>query len=88
MYADNIIIMSPSLAGLQHMLDKCTQYGNAFNIVFNAVKTVCIATSKKLLIPTNTYVFIDGNAIPWVRSFKYLGVVFNISTRCVRWRQL
>ena len=77
MYADDIVIMSPSLVGLQHMLDKCTEYGNAFNIVFNAAKTVCIAIGKKLLIPTDTYVFIDGNAIPWVRSFKYLGVVFN-----------
>jgi len=77
MYADDIIIMSPSLVGFQRMLDNCTEYGNAFNIVFNAVKTVCIAVGKKLLIRTDTYVYIDGNAIPWVHSFKYLGVVFN-----------
>ena len=38
MYADDIILLSPSAYGLQCMLDKCIQYGVEHNIVFNAKK--------------------------------------------------
>jgi len=37
MYADDLLIMSPSLVGLQHMLDTCSQY---------AAKTACVAVGK------------------------------------------
>jgi len=33
MYADDIIIMSPSIDGLQRMLDIFAKYGHSFNIV-------------------------------------------------------
>ena len=78
MYADDLLIMSPSLVGLQHMLDTCTEYGHDFSLVFNAAKTVCAAVGKNLLTSCDTHVFITGKAIPWVSSFKYLGVVFNV----------
>ena len=49
MYADDIVIMSPSLVGLQHimhMLDKCTEYGNAFNIVLMLLKLSALQLAK------------------------------------------
>ena len=36
MYVDDLILLSPCVAGLQSMLDVCTVYGNEFDIVFNA----------------------------------------------------
>lgn len=43
----------------------------------SSAETVCAAVGKKRLISSNTHVFIDGKTIPWVASFKYLGITFN-----------
>jgi len=40
MYADDLILLSPCVAGLQSMLDVCTVYGTEFDIVLNAKKCV------------------------------------------------
>jgi len=38
MYADDLILISPTVGGLQSMLTVCTNYGHSFDIVFNAKK--------------------------------------------------
>jgi retron-type reverse transcriptase len=40
MYADDLLLLSPSLVGMQRMLDVCWAYGVAHNIIFNHNKTV------------------------------------------------
>ena len=37
MYADDLLILSPSVVGLQYMLDICSGYGRTHDIIFNAV---------------------------------------------------
>jgi len=39
MYADDLILLSPSIDGLQGMLILCTVYGANFDIIFNVKKT-------------------------------------------------
>ena len=46
MYAVDLLIMSPSVIGLQNLLDICTHYGNKYHILFNAQKICCIAVGK------------------------------------------
>ena len=43
MYADDLLILFPSVGALQNMLDTCSTYGLNHNIMFNAAQTVCVA---------------------------------------------
>jgi hypothetical protein len=43
MYAYDILLLSPSIHGLQCMLDRCNVYGRKCDILFNPKKSVCIA---------------------------------------------
>jgi hypothetical protein len=76
MYADDLLLLSPSVVGLQEMLDICTVYGLRHDIHFNAKKTVCVAIGKMYRCVHCT-LYINNVAIPWANSFKYLGVVFD-----------
>ena len=75
MYADDLLLLSPSFRGMQIMLDICTQYGLVHNIVFNAVKTVSTVIGHRRTV-FNESLYISDRPIPWVDSFKYLGVMF------------
>jgi hypothetical protein len=39
MYADDLVVLSPYSAGLQQLLNICTEYGAEFDIKYNAVKS-------------------------------------------------
>ena len=78
-YADDVILLSPSLIGLQAMLDVCACYGNTHDIIFNSKKSVCMVVGKSVIAPLPSMSIGDDN-INWVKSLKYLGVTFvNIS---------
>ena len=47
MYADDVVLMSPSTTGLQKLVDICFNYGTAHNIVFNQTKTVFMHVKSK-----------------------------------------
>jgi hypothetical protein len=40
MYADDIVLIAPSLKGLQKLVNTCFKYGSSHNIIFNKNKTV------------------------------------------------
>jgi len=48
MYADDLILLSPCVAGLQNMLDVCTVYGNELDI-FIAKKCMFMVVGKCLM---------------------------------------
>jgi len=74
MYADDLILLSPSLCGLQYMIVICSDYATDHSLVFNATKTVCTIVNKlKCLISA---VSMDNNEIKFTNHFKYLGVHF------------
>ena len=41
-YADDVTLLSPSISGLQNMLDKCYAFSKDYSMVFNENKTACI----------------------------------------------
>ena len=41
-YADDLTILSPSIGGLQTMLNVCDEFANEYFVKFNAKKTVCM----------------------------------------------
>ena len=85
-YADDIALLSPSLDGLQNMVDTCTSYAKVHNLTFSTheipskSKTKCMAflktkrDLKKLQL--------DGKPLPWVDSVKHLGTTLTNNKGC------
>ena len=41
-YADNVTLLAPTATSLNAMLDTCTQYSIANDIIFNPIKSKCM----------------------------------------------
>jgi len=79
LYADDLLLLSPSVIGLQSMLDKCFEVGKVLSLEFNAEKSHCITIGKKSacdITPMNLY----DNRVEWCESIKYLGVYLQRGT--------
>ena len=74
MYADDIVLISPSSAGLIELIEICQQFGINNDIKFNTTKSAILPflpeDKKKFKIPT---LYLNNEQIPVVSSFKYLG---------------
>ena len=73
LYADDIILLSPSVAGLQTMLNKCSDIACTLSLQFNVNKSHCIVVGKSYKIDI-TPMSLSGTTIEWCKSIKYLGV--------------
>ena len=76
-YADDICLLAPSAIGLRQMLDVCCNFSICNDIMFNPVKSVCIAfqpKKSKLFCPNVT---LDNNFLKYLGRTKYLGFMFN-----------
>ncbi len=60
MCADDLLIFSPSVIGLQYMLDCCYEYGQKQDILFNPRKSVCLAAGGKSYAGAITVICISG----------------------------
>ena len=47
MYADDLCVFSPSVAGLRKLTDCCAEYGNMFDTTYNANKSFCMIIDNK-----------------------------------------
>ena len=88
MYADDLLLMSASVSGLQRMLDICYRFGVNNSIVFNQRKSICTLVGRNQHKPVERMTLGDMK-LEWVNSFKYLGHTFNcgcflhFDSRCV-----
>jgi len=78
MYADDIVLLAPSLSGLQKLLTRCENYGTLHDIKFNTEKTALLYFRSELLrksdLPT---LQLGGRDLKIVQSVKYLGHLLN-----------
>jgi hypothetical protein len=75
MYADDVLLISASIGGLQKLLDVCHKYCEVVGLVLNAKKSNCVMIGKF----NNTNISnmeIGGIPIVWSKTLKYLGVYF------------
>ena len=76
-YADDIMLISPTIDGLQDMITTSADFMKAHNLAFSTnpdprkCKTKCMAFTKKerIIAPLR----MNGNDLPWVTSAKHLG---------------
>lgn len=72
-YADDVTLLSPTVFGLQKMLQICEQFGSEFNIRYNPKKTVCMCFHRKRIDLDGFSVRLYGKLLPWSESAKHLG---------------
>ena len=82
LYADDIILISPTASGLQKLICECEIFSKSHSIDFNVKK------SKMMIIPANGYrdfvfpqVFLNKNPLEKVSTFKYLGHILTDDMR-------
>lgn len=73
-YADDLTILSPSIAGLRQLIKVCEKHADICDILFNANKTRCMKFLPKGWKNTVTpCLSLNGDNISFASSIKYLG---------------
>ena len=75
MYADDIILLSASLRGLQELLVCCSNVSKDLRLRFNCDKSCCIAfgPQARSQLPQ---LGLGSGLLQWCTSVKYLGINF------------
>jgi hypothetical protein len=74
LYADDIILLAPSVSALQKLLHICESELAALDMAINAKKTACMRIGARFKAECVDILTIDGRTIKWVEQIKYLGV--------------
>ena len=80
-YADDIVLISPTVHGMRLMLNMCNQFARDFDVVFNASKSKCIVNRPRN-VSLCSYVrdvcfSVGGHDIEVVDSWPHLGHIFS-----------
>lgn len=77
-FADDLVIIAPSLKALQKLVDTCNCTGMELDIKFNELKTMCMVFRVRKY---NNYDFepimLNGKPLQYCKSFRYLGHIVN-----------
>jgi Reverse transcriptase (RNA-dependent DNA polymerase) len=74
-YADDVLLLSGSLVGLQCLVNICVEFGLNYGMSFNAVKSMCMVFSSKEWRLDPPAIIVGGLNLTWVKMLKYLGVI-------------
>jgi Reverse transcriptase (RNA-dependent DNA polymerase) len=73
-YADDIILLAPSVSALQQLVSMCEVNLQSLELAINIRKSVCTRIGPRFNAPCTNIVTSDGSALRWVDSIRYLGV--------------
>ena len=73
-YADDIILLCPTLSGLKEMIKICESYAIKHNITFNGTKSKLLIFGKKCEDPN---IMINGKKAEMCTKAHYLGILYN-----------
>ena len=75
LFADDVVIFSPSAKGLQELLNVCTSFAQSHNVVFNTTKSQCMIINSKYKVLRNPSFRLCSTCLPYTDKYKYLGHV-------------
>ena len=75
MYADDVILVSPSVRLLRQLVALCEQEFNEIGLKFNVLKCTAMRISDRHKCGAIELSDLSKNSIQWVNEMKYLGVV-------------
>ena len=74
LYADDILLLTPSVAGLQKLLLLCEAELQLLGLKINDKKTVCMRIGPHYQASCGGIVTLNGRVLEWVHEIRYLGV--------------
>ena len=75
-YADDLCIMSASLAGLPKLIAICYNYSVQNSLTFSPTKSVCVVFKPKKFELYCPPMVLSASPLPYVDSVQYLGFMF------------
>ena len=76
MYADDILLLAPTVTGLQLLLEQCECELLDLDMRVNSKKSVCLRFGARFNTSCASIVSSFGGPLQWVGSCRYLGVYF------------
>jgi len=76
LYADDILLISPSISGLQTLINICETELINVDMSINVKKSVCIRVGPRFNAKCVNITSISGLQFEWVDKCRYLGVFF------------
>ena len=74
LYADDIILLSPSIQALQSLLIVCESELRYLDMLINAKKSCCMRIGQRYNASCAPIVTLSGDILPWLEEIRYLGV--------------
>ena len=75
-FADNRVIISPTIQHAQSLVNIATRWADQHGMAFNIVKCGYLRTHTAARTPMPSLILLNNETIPFVNSYKYLGVMF------------
>lgn len=75
LYADDIVLLAPSIDALQKLLTLCEQHLAYLDMALNAKKSTCIRFGRYFKDECRPITTSSGECLCWVSSCRYLGVM-------------
>ena len=79
MYADDLVLFSESIEGMQSMLNCLKDYTSEWSLTVNVSKTKIVVFRNGGKVRNNESWYYDNEPIVTVDKFSYLGLVFNFN---------
>ena len=80
LYADDIVLLAPSVTGLQFLLTTCERYLSEIDMNINVSKSTCIRFGPRFSNVCEKLRLCNGDQLEWSVRCKYLGVHLVSST--------
>ena len=81
-YADDMVLLAPTVTALQTLLEVCRAYAAPHDIVYNTTKTVCmLVRPKQSQGRYSTRVTLGNKELSFVQEFRYLEHVMTADCR-------
>jgi len=76
LYADDILILSPSVYYLQQLLTACKEELLWLDMLINSKKSCCMRIGPRFNKQCKPIVTLSGDSLPWVDEIRYLSIYF------------
>jgi hypothetical protein len=81
-YADDIALLSPTIHGLQCMMEKCQDYSKEYDVMYNETKSVTICFSKEKTMLSFS-VKLNNKYLRCTPEVMHLGIKLSHNLQCI-----
>ena len=78
-FADDLILMCPSLYGIRKMLEICEKFAAEYDLIFNGAKSKLLIFNPNQTIENDPHLKLNGEFIPSVESAIHLGNILHVT---------